>query len=137
MSDSIQKFLDFHKEAGGTGKLFNFKLVEYKEDYLELDGEFPDETLNPDGSVQGGMMTSMLDDVTALLLIINSNASIYPSSTNLHSHHHRPLFNGKVTAKAFLIKQGKTIASVRGEIYDDKGRLATTLMHTVFIQKRS
>ncbi len=137
MSDSIQKFLDFHKEAGGTGKLFNFKLVDYKEDYLELDGEFPDETLNPDGSVQGGMMTSMLDDVTALLLIINSNASIYPSSTNLHSHHHRPLFKGKVTAKAFLIKQGKTIASVRGEIYDDKGRLATTLMHTVFIQKRS
>jgi acyl-CoA thioesterase len=137
MSDSIQKFLDFHKEAGGTGKLFNFKLVKYKEDYLELDGEFPDETLNPDGSVQGGMMTSMLDDVTALLLIIKSDASIYPSSTNLHSHHHRPLFKGKVTAKAFLIKQGKTIASVRGEIYDDKGRLATTLMHTVFIQKRS
>ena len=137
MSDSIQKFLNFHKEAGGTGKLFNFKLVEYREDYLELDAEFPDETLNPDGSVQGGMMTSMLDDVTALLLIIKSNATIYPSSTNLHSHHHRPLFKGKVTAKAFLIKQGKTIASVRGEIYDDKGRLATTLMHTVFIQKRS
>ena len=137
MSDSIQKFLDFHKEAGGTGKLFNFKLVEYKEDYLELEGEFPDETLNPDGSVQGGMMTSMLDDVTALLLIIKSEASIYPSSTNLHSHHHRPLFKGKVTAKAFLIKQGKTIASVRGEIYDNKGRLATTLMHTIFIQKRS
>ena len=137
MSDSIQKFLDFHKEAGGTGKIFNFKLVEYKEDYLELDGEFPDETLNPDGSVQGGMMTSMLDDVTALLLIIKSDATIYPSSTNLHSHHHRPLFKGKVTAKAFLVKQGKTIASVRGEIYDDKGRLATTLMHTVFIQKRS
>ena len=137
MSDSIQKFLDFHKEAGGTGKLFNFKLVEYKEDYLELDGEFPDETLNPDGSVQGGMMTSMLDDVTALLLIIKSDATIYPSSTNLHSHHHRPLFKGKVTAKAFLVKQGKTIATVRGEIYDDKGRLATTLMHTVFIQKRS
>jgi uncharacterized protein (TIGR00369 family) len=137
MSDSIQKFLDFHKEAGGTGKLFNFELVEYREGYLELNAEFTDETLNPDGSVQGGMMTSMLDDVTALLLIIKSNATIYPSSTNLHSHHHRPLFKGKVTAKAFLIKQGKTIASVRGEIYDGKGRLATTLMHTVFIQKRS
>ena len=137
MSDSIQKFLNFHKEAGGTGKLFNFKLVDYNEDYLELDGEFPDETLNPDGSVQGGMMTSMLDDVTALLLIIKSNATIYPSSTNLHSHHHRPLLKVKVKAKAYLIKQGRTIASVRGELYDSEGRLATTLMHTVFIQKRS
>ena len=137
MSDSIQKFLNFHKEAGGTGKLFNFKLVDYNEDYLELDGEFPDETLNPDGSVQGGMMTSMLDDVTALLLIIKSNATIYPSSTNLHSHHHRPLLKGKVKAKAYLIKQGRTIASLRGELYDSEGRLATTLMHTVFIQKRT
>ena len=137
MSDSIQKFLNFHKEAGGTGKLFNFKLVDYNEDYLELDGEFPDETLNPDGSVQGGMMTSMLDDVTALLLIIKSSATIYPSSTNLHSHHHRPLLKGKVKAKAYLIKQGRTIASVRGELYDSEGRLATTLMHTVFIQKRT
>lgn len=137
MSDSIQKFLNFHKEAGGTGKLFNFKLVDYSEDYLELDGEFPDETLNPDGSVQGGMMTSMLDDVTALLLIIKSNATIYPSSTNLHSHHHRPLLKGKVKAKAYLIKQGRTIASVRGELYDSEGRLATTLMHTVFIKKRT
>ena len=114
MSDTIQKYLDFHKEAGGTGKLFNFKLINYKEDCLELEGEFPEETLNPDGSVQGGMMTAMLDDVTALLIIINSNATIYPSSTNLHSHHHRPLFKGSVTAKAHLIKMGKTIATVRG-----------------------
>ncbi|GIR17700.1 MAG: hypothetical protein CM15mP31_4480 [Gammaproteobacteria bacterium] len=52
-------------------------------------------------------MTAMLDDVTALLIIINSNATIYPSSTNLHSHHHRPLFKGRVTAKAHLIKMGK------------------------------
>jgi|TARA_A100001388_G_scaffold203961_1_gene154916 uncharacterized protein (TIGR00369 family) len=137
MSDSIQKYLNFHKEAGGTGKLFNFKLISYQEDCLELEGEFSDETLNPDGSVQGGMMTAMLDDVTALLIIINSNATIYPSSTNLHSHHHRPLFKGGVTAKAHLIKMGKTIATVKGEIYNSQGKLATTLMHTIFLQKRN
>ena len=137
MSDSVQKYLDFHKEAGGTGKLFNFKLISYKEDYLELEGEFSEETLNPDGSVQGGMMTSMLDDVTAMLIIINSNATIYPSSTNLHSHHHRPLFKGHVTAKAHLVKMGKTIATVRGEIFNSNGQLATTLMHTIFLQKRN
>ena len=55
MSDSVQKFLDFHKKAGGTGKLFNFKLISYKEECLELEGEFSAESLNPDGSVQGGL----------------------------------------------------------------------------------
>ena len=137
MSDSVQKFLDFHKEAGGTGKLFNFKLISYEEDCLELEGEFSAESLNPDGSVQGGRMTAMLDDGTALLSIINSNATLYPSSTNLHSHHHRPLFKGSVTAKAHLVKMGKTIATVKGEIYNAQGKLATTLMHTIFLQKRN
>ena len=137
MSDSVQKFLDFHREAGGTGKLFNFKLISYEEDCLELEGEFSAESLNPDGSVQGGMMTAMLDDVTALLIIINSNATLYPSSINLHSHHHRPLFKGTVTAKAQLVKMGKTIATVKGEIYNAQGKLATTLMHTIFLQKRN
>ena len=136
MTDKIQKFLDFHKEAGGTGKLFNFELVEYSKGYLELTAEFNDNALNPDGSVQGGMMTAMLDDATALLIIIESNATIYPSSTNLHSHHHRPLFKGKVTTKAQLVKQGKTIATVKGEIYDSEKRLATTLMHTIFLKRR-
>ena len=137
MSDSVQKFLDFHKEAGGTGKLFNFKLISYEEECLELEGEFSAESLNPDGSVQGGMMTAMLDDVTALLIIINSNATLYPSSTNLHTHHHRPLFKGTVRAKAHLVKMGKTIATVKGEIYNAQGKLATTLMHTIFLQNRN
>ncbi len=136
MSDKIQKFLDFHKQAGGTGKLFNFKLIEYKEDYLELEGEFPDQTLNPDGSVQGGMMTSMLDDVTALLLIFESGGTLYPSSTDLHTLHHRPLFKGKVTARAILMKKGKNIATVRGELLNKDGKLVTTLVHTVFLIDR-
>ena len=133
MSDLVQNFLDFHKEAGGTGKLFNFKLISYEEECLELEGEFSAESLNPDGSVQGGMMTAMLDDVTALLIIINSNATLYPNSTNLHSHHHRPLFKGTVTAKAQLVKMGKTIATVKGEIYNAQGKLATTLLSLIHI----
>ena len=137
MSIDINKFLDFHKENGGTGKLFNFEFKEHKEGFLELSGEFNELCLNPDGSVQGGMMTSMLDDVTALLLIYESGGTLYPSSTDLHTLHHRPLFKGHVTAKAHLVKMGKTIATVRGEIFNSNGKLATTLMHTIFLQKRN
>ena len=137
MKDHIEKALKFHKENSGTGKIFQFKLLDYKDGFLKLEGSFPDETLNPDGSVQGGMMTSMLDDVTALLLVIESKGTIYPSSVNLHSHHHRPLFKSTVTATAKLIKKGKTIATVQGSIFDKDEKLAATLMHTIFIFNRS
>ncbi|KRO86420.1 MAG: PaaI family thioesterase [Bacteroidetes bacterium] len=131
----FQKYIDFHKNKGGTGKLFNFKFIKYAEGFLKLEGEFPIQTLNPNGTVQGGQMTSMLDDVTSLLLIYESKATIYPSSINLHSHHHRPLFSGKVIATAEIITQGKNIATIKGALYNPEGKLVSTLMHTAFITK--
>ena len=82
------------------------------------------------------MMTSMLDDVTALLLIYESGGTLYPSSTDLHTLHHRPLFKGEVTARAILMKKGKNIATVRGELLNKDGKLVTTLVHTVFLIDR-
>ena len=69
MTNDVQKYLDHFIENGGTGKLFNFKLIEYRKGFLKLSAEFKSESLNPGGSVQGGQINSMLDDVTSLLLI--------------------------------------------------------------------
>lgn len=129
----FEKYLDFHKEYGGTGKLFKFKLLEYKKGFLKLEAEFPSITLNPNQSVQGGQMNSMLDDVTSLLIIYESQGNYYPSSTNLHSIHHRPLFAGKVIATAEVMKVGKKIASIKGELFNKEGKLAATLIHSAVL----
>ena len=135
MKNDLQKYLDFHRLNGGTGKIFQFEILEYKDGFLKLKGIFPNETINPNGTVQGGQMNSMLDDVTSLLLIYESQGSIYPNSTNLHSIHHRPLFEGEVTATAQVIKKGKNIATVKGELYNSEGEIAATLLHTAVIMK--
>ena len=133
MKYNIDKYISFHKKNSGTGKLFNFKLISYSQGKLELEGEFNDSSLNPDGSVQGGMMTAMLDDVTSLLIIIETKGKVYPASTDLHTMHHRPLIKGKVIARGSIIKKGKKIASTRGELFDEEGQLVTTLMHTSYL----
>jgi uncharacterized protein (TIGR00369 family) len=109
--------------------------LEYKEGFLKLKAKFSKETLNPNRNVQGGMMTSMLDDITSLLIIYESRGAIYPNSTNLHSLHHRPLFSGEVIATAEIVKKGKNIATIKGELYNADGKLAATLMHTVLLMK--
>ena len=131
----FEKYLNFHKEFGGTGKLFRFKFLEYKKGYLKLEAEFTSMTLNPNQSVQGGQMNSMLDDVTSLLIIYESKGAYYPTSTNLHSIHHRPLFAGNVIATAEIIKVGKKIASIKGELYSKDGKLAATLIHSAVLVK--
>ena len=135
MENDLQKYLDFHKINGGTGKLFKFEILEYKKGFLKLKGNFPNETINPNGTVQGGQMNSMLDDVTSLLLIYESKGTIYPNSTNLHSVHHRPLFEGEVIATAQLIKKGKKIATIRGELFNSDREIAATLLHTAVVME--
>lgn len=135
MKNDFQHYIDFHRERGGTGKIYKFKFIEYKEGFLKLKGEFPSETLNPSGTVQGGQMNSMLDDITSLLLIYEGKGKIYPNSTNLHSMHHRPLFKGSVTATATVIKKGRNIATIKGELFNEEGKLAATLLHTAVIMK--
>ena len=133
----FEKYLNFYREFGGTGKLFKFKFLEYKKGFLKMEGEFTPITLNPNQNVQGGQMNSMLDDITSLLVIYESQGAYYPNSTNLHSIHHKPLFAGKVIATAKVIKVGKQIATIKGELFDQKGKIAATLMHSAVLIKSS
>ncbi len=135
MEKKFNELLKFWQNNDGTGKLFNFKFLEYKKGYLKLEAEFGPLTLNPNKSVQGGQMTSMLDDATSILLVLDTEGESYPNSTNLNSLHHRPLFQGKVTVIAEMIQIGKNMATIKGEIYNLENKLATTLMHTVFLFK--
>ena len=81
-------------------------------------------------------MTSMLDDVTSLLLIVESDGKVYPASTDLHTLHHLPLKSGICTLKASIMRRGKSIATVKGEMFDQAGKLVTTLVHTVYLISR-
>ena len=133
IQQEVQQYIDFHRENGGTGKIFQFKYVNYEPGTLTLEGNFTEACLNPNGTVQGGMMTSMLDDITSLLLIMEAKGKLYPASTDLHTLHHRAQKQGQVIAKATIMKKGKTIATVKGEIFDQDNKLITTLMHTAYL----
>ena len=135
MSHEIDKYILFHSKYGGTGKKFEFDFIDYKKNNLKLEGRFSRDMINPgpQGFVQGGQITSMLDDVTSLLLIFESKGEIYPSSTNLHTIFHRPINTGKYLCEATLISKGKNIATIKGEIYNHSGKVAATLIHHAFL----
>ena len=135
MEKEFKKLLEYWENNEGTAKLFNFKFIEYKKGYLKLEAEFGPSTLNPNKNVQGGQMTSMLDDATSILVVLDTGGKSYPNSTNLHSLHHRPLFQEKVTVVAETLKIVNSKASIKGDIYKSENKLAPTLMHTVFLFK--
>ena len=87
-------------QSKGVGKFFSINFLD------ELDGEFgfevsfPADCLNPQGNVQGGMITSMLDDCTALCVLFSTKGKKFPNTTDFHTTFHRPLSIESVTIKA-------------------------------------
>ena len=80
-------------------------------------------------------MNSMLDDFTSLLFIYEAKGKEYPNSTNLHTIHHRPLFQGKAIATAEIMKKGKNIVTIKGELYNKDGKLSATLIHSAMVMQ--
>jgi uncharacterized protein (TIGR00369 family) len=74
--------------------------------------------LNPAGQVQGGMLAAMLDDVTASLATA-CGAGARCATLDLHTAFLRPAAVGPIRAVAELVRRGREICTVRGELSQD------------------
>ncbi|KMV00233.1 PaaI family thioesterase [Acinetobacter schindleri] len=80
---------------------------------------------NPRGSIEGGMICAMLDDAMGILAALNQISK--PVATiNLSMDFFRPCEVGEVQAKAWFIKEGKTILSIESEAWQHNKLVAKT-----------
>ncbi|MFV5311116.1 PaaI family thioesterase [Acinetobacter schindleri] len=80
---------------------------------------------NPRGSIEGGMICAMLDDAMGILAALNQTSK--PAVTiNLSMDFFRPCEVGEVQAKAWFIKEGKTILSIESEAWQQGKLVAKT-----------
>ena len=120
-------------QSKGVGKFFSIDFLE------EMDGEFlfkvyfPSDCLNPQGNVQGGMITSVLDDCTALCVLFSTKGKRFPNTTDFHTTFHRPLSLEPAIIKASILKIGKNIVSIEGKIFKEKNKLVASSLHTGFL----
>lgn len=85
---------------------------------------------NPRGTIEGGMICAMLDDVMGLLAWL---ATERPSTTiNLNMEFLRPCEVGVVETQASFIKQGRTILNIDSEAWQD-GKLISRC-HAAFLR---
>ena len=120
-------------QSNGVGKFFSINFLEQQDDEFVFDVSFPSDCLNPQGTVQGGMITSVLDDCTALCVLFSTKGKRFPNSTDFHTTFHRPLLLEPAIIKASILKLGKNIVSVEGKIFNGKNMLVASCLHTGFL----
>lgn len=78
---------------------------------------------NPTGAIQGGFICAMLDEAMSALAIIVSNVTMNAPTLEMKVSFLRPLFVGKATAEARILKWGKSTCFIEAELFDPAGQL--------------
>ena len=128
----IDTVMNFYKKKG-VGAFFSVDFLEKENEEFRFTVEFPKESLNPQGRVQGGMITSVLDDCTALSVLFSTLGKRFPNSTDLHTTFHRPLFLEATEIRTKILKLGRNIVSVEGKLFNKEGKLVASCLHTGFL----
>ena len=121
------------QNKGNVAKFLSIEFLKQIDDCFFFDCFFPEEAKNPLAFVQGGFITSALDDATAVTVSMHTNGTKLPNSTDIHVTFHRPLSLGKARMKTKIVKLGKRIVSVEGKIYTQRNKLAASMLHTAML----
>jgi uncharacterized protein (TIGR00369 family) len=82
---------------------------------------------NPAGSVQGGMLSAMLDDLTASLVDATLVTGQGVATLNLNVSFLRPAQVGTLQGEARLLRRGLEVCHVLGTLWQDGKEVATAI----------
>jgi uncharacterized protein (TIGR00369 family) len=90
--------------------------------------------LNPIGSIQGGFLSAMLDDTLGPALVATLGSGQFAPTTDLHVQFLRPAHPGRLVGRGRVLRHGKQIAFMSGELVDESGAVIATAMATAQIR---
>ena len=116
--------------AGPSMRFFNLKYEDDDNEVFKFSALFPEDSANPMGFVQGGMISAVLDDATSVVMISGYKGKKAPLTTDLHVLFHRPMPLGRANIEVKIIKLGNRSATAEGRIYSTDNKLVATLLHS-------
>lgn len=106
-----------------VGRWLNGRLIDLREGYMEAEFVVRADMTNPAGVLHGGIASTILDDVVGTMVYALGREYAF-TTVNLNCDFlHAAKVNDIITAKAVLIRGGKNIVHVEGEIIGFDGKI--------------
>jgi uncharacterized protein (TIGR00369 family) len=117
--------------------LLGWKLVEIDPDEGTIEVAFTasEQFLNPAGSVQGGFLAAMLDDTLGPALVATLGDGEWAPTTDLHVQFLKAAKPGELRGLGRVVRKGRDIAFLAGELRDVDGDLLATATATAAIRR--
>lgn len=101
---------------------------------IELAFRAREEFTNPVGVVQGGFLAAMLDDTLGPALVATLPAGRFAPTLDLHVQFLRPARPGRLVGRGRVVKRGRDIAFLSGELLGPDGAEVAVATATARIQ---
>jgi uncharacterized protein (TIGR00369 family) len=118
--------------------LLGFRLLDIDPEVgtIEVGFQATDQFLNPAGTIQGGFLAAMLDDTLGPALVATLGRDEWAPTTDLHVQFLAPARPGPIVARGRVVKRGRQMAFLAGELTDEEGNLLATAVATANIRRR-
>ena len=80
------------------------------------------EFCNPMGQIQGGFLTAMLDECMSVAGVVASGVTVSIASLEIKTSYLRPATPGRLRGVGRVVRLGRQIAFLEGELYDAEDR---------------
>jgi uncharacterized protein (TIGR00369 family) len=114
-----------------------FELIEVDPEAGTIEVAFTadDRFVNPVGVVQGGFLAAMLDDTLGPALVATLEADQFAPTADLHVQFLAPARPGRLVGRGRVVKRGRDIAFLAGELVDDTGTVVAVASATATIRR--
>jgi uncharacterized protein (TIGR00369 family) len=102
-----------------------FKHIDPDAGTVETEFQARPEFTNPAGHIQGGFLAAMLDDTMGPALVATLSKGQFAPTVNLSVSFHRPGKVGVITGRGRILRRGKEISFMSGELYQDGQMIAS------------
>jgi uncharacterized protein (TIGR00369 family) len=110
-----------------------FKHIDSENGTVETEFQGRPQFANPVGHIQGGFLAAMLDDTLGPALLATLPKGQFAPTVNLNVSFHRPAKIGTITGKGRVLKRGKELCAMTGELYQE-GQLIASATATAIIR---
>lgn len=84
------------------------------------------EFANPGGTIQGGIISAMLDDTMGPAIVAHTDGKFIGQTIDLHTHFLKPVPIGPISTFGKILRLGSRIAFAESRLFDKDSNLAAT-----------
>ena len=116
--------------------MLGFELIAVDPDAGTIEVSFfsAESFLNPVGVIQGGFLAAMLDETLGPALVATLGPDQFAPTADLHIQFLRPAKPGRLIGRGRVVRRGRDLAFMSGELVDESGEVVAVATATATIR---